>query len=167
MGGIIGAVLVSAPITRGVLARAKRLRGRRLWLMLPNDLLEDAVRFHGHLGPFLVLGLRAGLLATEYLGKSYFELKARVETASHPPQSCFIDGVQFASGCTTGKCNLTVEVGSNVSAEFIRGERGIRLAVQDNILRALDNLSSEEQVEKMSSELIRKPDDEVFVIRRD
>jgi formylmethanofuran dehydrogenase subunit E len=135
--------------------------------MLPNGLLEDAVRFHGHLGPFLVLGLRAGLLATKHLGKSYFELRARVETTPHPPRSCFIDGVQFASGCTTGKCNLVVEAGSNVSAEFIRGEQSISLAVQDNILRVLDHLSSEEQVEKVSRELIKKADDELFVIRRD
>ncbi len=134
--------------------------------MLPDGLLEDAVRFHGHLGPFLVLGLRAGLLATEHLGRSYFELKARVETAPHPPRSCFIDGIQFASGCTTGKCNLVVESGSNVSAEFIRGEQRISLTVQDNVLRVLDDLSSEEQVEKMSRELIKKADDELFVIRR-
>jgi formylmethanofuran dehydrogenase subunit E len=143
------------------------LMDRRSWSMLSNDLLEDAIRFHGHLGPFLVLGLRAGLIATNYLGRSYFELKARVETAPHPPRSCFVDGIQFTSGCTTGKSNLAIEAGSNVSAMFIRGERSIAVAVQDHVLRLLDHLSSNEQVEKVSRELIEKADDELFTIRRD
>jgi formylmethanofuran dehydrogenase subunit E len=140
---------------------------RRSWSMLSNDLLEDAIRFHGHLGPFLVLGLRAGLIATNYLGKSYFELNARVETALHPPRSCFIDGIQFTSGCTAGKGNLAIEAGSNVSSIFIRGERSIAVGVQDHVLRLLDHLSSNEQVEKVSRELIEKADDELFTIRRD
>jgi len=71
--------------------------------MLPDKLLEGAVQFHGHLGPFLILGLRAGLLGIDYLGKDYFELKAKVKTTLHPPRSCIIDGIQFISGCTTGK----------------------------------------------------------------
>ena len=133
--------------------------------MLPNDLLEGAVKFHGHLGPFLILGLRAGLLGTEYLGKDYFELKAKVGTALHPPHSCFIDGVQFASGCTTGKSNLEVEASDKVSVEFIRSERRISIVVRNDVLKALDQLT-EKQAETASEEMMRKTDEELFLIQR-
>jgi formylmethanofuran dehydrogenase subunit E len=133
--------------------------------MLSKNLLESAVEFHGHLGPYLVLGLRAGLLGTKYLGKSYFELKATVETDAHPPRSCFIDGVQFSSGCTTGKGNLKVKAGCNVSVEFVRSERRIYLIVKDDILGAVDHLASEKEIESLSQKILEKTDEELFLIK--
>lgn len=135
--------------------------------MLSNGLLEGAVSFHGHLGPFLVLGLRAGLIGVGYLGKSYFELRATVETGIQPPRSCFIDGIQFASGCTTGKCNLQVVTDNDVSVEFVRGERRIRITIRDNILRDMNHLSSEEQVERFSREILEKTANELFLVEKE
>ena len=134
--------------------------------MLGNDLLEGAVRFHGHLGPFLILGLKAGLLGIDYLGKDYFELSAKVETALHPPRSCFIDGIQFASGCTTGKGNLEVKAGDGVSVEFVRGEKCISMVVRNDVLRALDQITSEKQAEITAREILQRTDEELFLIRR-
>jgi hypothetical protein len=68
--------------------------------------LAAAARFHGHLGPWLALGLKAGLQARRELGVSPFELTARVYCPSRPPHSCFVDGVQVGSGCTLGKGNI-------------------------------------------------------------
>jgi formylmethanofuran dehydrogenase subunit E len=133
--------------------------------MLGNDLLEAAVKFHGHLGPFLILGLRAGLLGIDHLGKDYFELKAKVEVAPHPPRSCFIDGVQFSSGCTTGKDNLEIKASDGVSVEFIRGSQRIAIVVRNDILNVLDKLT-EKQAETASIELRQKSDDELFLIKR-
>ena len=134
--------------------------------MLGNDLLEGAVRFHGHLGPFLILGLRAGLLGVDYLGKNYFELSAEVETTLRPPRSCFIDGIQFASGCTTGKGNLQVKAGDGVSVVFVRGEQCISLEVKNDVLTALDQITSEKQAEITAREILQRTDDELFLIRR-
>ncbi len=134
-------------------------------MMLSNNLLEAAIEFHGHLGPYLVLGLRAGLLGTKYLGKSYFELKAMVVTDAYPPRSCFIDGVQFTSGCTIGKGNLEVKVGCNVSVEFVRSERRIHLIVKEDILGAVDHLASEKEVETLSQKILEKTDEELFLIK--
>jgi len=130
--------------------------------MLPNDLLEGAVKFHGHLGPYLILGLRAGQIGVNHLGRSYLELRAVVETDGHPPRSCFIDGIQFASGCTTGKTNLETRVGHSVSVEFMRGDRRINVTVKEDILRVLDQLTSEQQVETKSREILGKSDNELF-----
>ena len=133
--------------------------------MLPNDLLEGAMKFHGHLGPYLILGLKAGLIGVAHLGKSYFGLRAVVETDGHPPRSCFIDGIQFASGCTTGKANLEAKVGYNVSVQFMRGDRRINIVLKEDILGTLEQLTSERQVEAKSREVLSKSDTELFRVR--
>ncbi|MDI9643307.1 MAG: hypothetical protein QXF06_01085 [Archaeoglobaceae archaeon] len=38
-------------------------------------LIASASRFHGHSGPFLALGIRAGMRAIEFLGYNPFEMK--------------------------------------------------------------------------------------------
>ena len=133
---------------------------------LTNDLVDEAVKFHGHFGPFLILGLRAGLIGINYLGKNYFELKAAVVTSPKPPRSCFIDGIQFVSGCTIGKGNLEIENSKEVSVIFTRAERKISLTVKDAILKTLDQLTSEEQVEVSGKEILQKTDKDLFLIER-
>jgi formylmethanofuran dehydrogenase subunit E len=135
--------------------------------MLSNDMLEGALRFHGHFGPFLILGLRAGTVGTAYLGKDYFKLSAKVETASHPPRSCFIDGIQFSSGCTIGKGNIELKTGEGVSVEFIKGEHNISVLVKDDILTTLSQMNSYTQAETIGRELLKKTDEELFLIRRE
>ena len=134
---------------------------------LTNDLVDEAVKFHGHFGPFLILGLRAGLIGINYLGKNYFELKATVATNLHPPRSCFIDGIQFVSGCTTGKGNLEIKNSKEVSVMFTRSESKISLTIRNAVLNTLDQSMSEKQVEIFGKELKQKTDDELFLINRD
>ena len=134
--------------------------------MLSDNLLEDAVKFHGHLGPYLILGLKAGLLGIEYLGKNYFELNAKVETASQPPRSCFIDGIQFTSGCTTGKDNINLKISEMVSVEFTRGNHSISIIVKNEILKILDQITSDIQVETIGKELLQKTTEELFLITK-
>ena len=139
---------------------------RAVIILLPNDLLEGAVKFHGHLGPFLILGLRAGLIGTDYLGKDYFVLKATVETSPSPPRSCFIDGIQFSSGCTVGKGNIEIKASNDVSVEFVRGNRKISLMIRDAILDALAKMSTEKQADTASRDVLQKTDEELFLIKR-
>ncbi|MCX5710376.1 MAG: formylmethanofuran dehydrogenase subunit E family protein, partial [Candidatus Omnitrophica bacterium] len=69
--------------------------------------LKEAVNFHGHLGPYLVLGLKAGEMALRKLGcKKYFGLEVKVFGALKKPKSCFIDGLQLSTGATYGKGNI-------------------------------------------------------------
>ncbi len=76
-----------------------------------DEIVERAVLLHGHVGPFLVVGIRMGLLALELLEHpGYFGLSAESEAGSTPPVSCLNDGVQIGSGCTTGKGNLITNV---------------------------------------------------------
>jgi hypothetical protein len=85
-----------------------------------SDLLTAAARFHGHLGPWLVLGLKAGSYARKKLKASPFELNARVFCPAGTPHTCFVDGVQFSSGCTMGKGNISHHRADGCWVEFTR-----------------------------------------------
>ncbi len=72
-------------------------------------MIEQGILLHGHLGPYLVAGIRMGLLALRLLNSSgYFGLSAESEAGRTTPLSCLNDGVQIGSGCTAGKGNLHV-----------------------------------------------------------
>ena len=58
--------------------------------------LKEAEKFHGHLGPWLILGVRAGEFALKKLRcKKFFDIEVKVRGASEKPRSCLIDGLQF------------------------------------------------------------------------
>lgn len=70
--------------------------------------------FHGHLGPYVVIGYRMGVVALDELeSEGHFGISAEVHILLEPPSSCLIDGVQIGSGCTLGKRNIEIfeEVG--------------------------------------------------------
>lgn len=74
-----------------------------------DELIERGIHLHGHLGPFLIAGIRMGLLGLELLDSSgYFGIEAESETGTITPLSCLTDGVQIGSGCTLGKGNIQV-----------------------------------------------------------
>ncbi|OYT43369.1 hypothetical protein B6U84_06045 [Candidatus Bathyarchaeota archaeon ex4484_40] len=105
-----------------------------------EELLREAVRFHGHLGPFLALGLKAGLYAVEVLGRDPFKMKAVVGTEPRPPRSCFVDGVQITTGCTMGKRNITLKEGGGLSVLFSKEELRLFLKVKDLLKRSVQSL---------------------------
>ncbi len=72
-------------------------------------MIERGTHLHGHLGPYLVAGIRMGLLALRELrSPGYFGLRAESEAGRTTPLSCLNDGVQIGSGCTVGKGNLRI-----------------------------------------------------------
>ncbi len=75
--------------------------------------------FHGHLGPYVVAGLRLGRYALARLrADPHFGVEAEVHCPDRPPPSCVMDGIQFASGCTLGKRNIRHHVAEGVTARF-------------------------------------------------
>lgn len=79
-----------------------------------NDLIKTGVVFHGHLGPFLVVGIRMGIIALNELNSGgYSDIDALVETGTTPPISCLIDGIQVSTGCTLGKGNIQAIANKN------------------------------------------------------
>jgi formylmethanofuran dehydrogenase subunit E len=103
--------------------------------MLTPRVLKQAAAFHGHLGPWLVLGLKAGAYARRRLAASPFELHARVFCPAGTPYTCFVDGVQFSSGCTMGKGNISHHRAAGCWVEFTRRNKPgrLRLALRPEV----------------------------------
>jgi len=144
-----------------------------------DRLLRAATAFHGHLGPWLALGLRAGLRARRKLGADPFRLRAVARCPGRTPWSCLLDGVQFGSGCTLGKGNIRHVPASRVTVEFervkarTRGrmpgpapvEARLRLELRPEVWTELNLTSArgEAEVTRLGREIYRRPFGRLFV----
>lgn len=131
---------------------------------ISDELIEDAVRFHGHLGPFLVLGVKAGLLANAVLGKNHFRTRAIVITDPSPPHSCFADGVQFVTGCTMGKRNIKLMKGDGVSVLFLKEGKRLRLRLKNEVLNFARGVPFGEESRRAALSLLDKSIPELFEV---
>lgn len=83
--------------------------------------VEKAVDFHGHLGPFLVIGIRMGVIGLRELEVKKGDPKLHVAMTTKPsvPFSCTIDGIQAITRCTVGNRKLNLQDSSgDISAKF-------------------------------------------------
>lgn len=133
-----------------------------------TGLLDRAVEFHGHGGPFMVVGLRMGLAALRRLdARGWFDLRCRAELRGGPPGSCVIDGIQCSTGCTMGKHNIDVEEREGVAAEFTKSGGHLRIALRREVLERIRGAlaeGGEEPVKSLMAELIKAPEAELFEI---
>ncbi len=87
--------------------------------------------FHGHLGPFVVAGWRAGWYAVEQLqGRRHFGMHVVLRCPPRPPPSCLADGLQFSTGCTFGKRNIELTPSDDISIEFTNTDTGRALVLR-------------------------------------
>lgn len=98
------------------------------------------------------------------LGKDYFKTTAIVETDPSPPGSCFVDGVQFVTGCTMGKGNIKLRKGKNTSVLFLKDSRRLRLRLKDKVLESIKKISSEKEPRKVALDLFERPVSELFEV---
>ncbi len=82
--------------------------------------LSQVVQFHGHLGPAVVAGARIGMIGLKAAkAKGYFDVEVICEgPLAKPPQACFLDGIQVATGATTGKRTLTWVPGEQLAVRI-------------------------------------------------
>ncbi|TRZ48497.1 hypothetical protein D4Q80_03800 [bacterium] len=105
--------------------------------------LKEGIKFHGHLGPYLVLGILAGELAVKLLAaKKYFGLKVEVWGATEKPKSCLIDGLQLSTGATYGKGNIEKKEGRRIRILFrnFKNNKKISVSLKTDLLKKLDSL---------------------------
>jgi len=124
--------------------------------------LKDLARFHGHLGPYIVLGYKMGRFIFENVCKNPFAVKALVFCSGQTPKSCLADGIQLGSGCTFGKRNIEIEISDDVYAEFTVSDKVYRLKPYP--LKEIDkeNKDYELEIEKMSEEIYYMENSELF-----
>lgn len=97
--------------------------------------VENAVELHGHLGPFLVIGVRMGIAATEFLKSESHNrnMKVQVELPLRTPFSCILDGIQVTTHCTLGNQRLKVKKSpGRISARFASTDSDKALAITVN-----------------------------------
>lgn len=116
----------------------------------------EAVRFHGHSGPLLALGYKAGKYAMERLKpQKMLDIKCSVKTIEKKPYTCIIDGIQCSTYCTVGKGNIKIEGISDERVEitFRCKEREVMLTLKPRILkRTLEPEDLEKEAKRVNEE---------------
>lgn len=135
-----------------------------LFNITKNYTTQDLAAFHGHLGPFIVLGYRMGRYARDHFCDDPFSLKAVVHCSGTPPESCVVDGVQLGSGCTLGKRNIEIVTSPEVRCEFACNGRTLILTPRPYTPPSRDLPHYEAEIEHFAEELFHKPDSELFSI---
>jgi len=136
-------------------------------------LLFEAADLHGHLGPFLALGVRTGLAGLRELNTGPAETKLRVTVMLKydVPFSCMLDGVQTVTRCTVGNKRLSWKDSEQMSAVFTvqdnsRVEVIINSAAIQELSRKLADNPSEETVRKLALHIASRPEKDLLSIKR-
>lgn len=138
--------------------KTREINVRRLKI---EEVIERGIEFHGHLGPFLIAGIKMGHLALKELNsKGHNELRVLIETGTKPPLSCLVDGIQISTGCTTGKGNLKVIDKKKMRATFSKEKKSIEIELRAEILRMIDE--EKDSYEETAKRLIDMPEEEIF-----
>ena len=138
-----------------------------------TSLIKKAIDFHGHLGPFLVIGVRMGSLAKRILNLNAEESNKLRVTARLPlltPFSCILDGIQATTQCTVGNQKLRIE---NSQAKVIvyfeqqNLDKGLRIYVNPKIIKELkDRYSEGASNEELAREIAFTPESQLFTIEK-
>ena len=136
-----------------------------------TSILEKAADFHGHLGPFLVIGVRAGLVGLNRVGITKGD--TLVVTASVPiriPFSCILDGLQISTNCTVGNQRLSVRNSDEIQVTFERKGNGRKVVVTLNRStfsklksQLLQENLSDREVRELAWKVASMPKDKLFI----
>ena len=127
--------------------------------------LTEAIRFHGHLGPYLVLGILMGKYALRNLkAKKYFGLEIKVKGADKKPRSCLIDGLQLSTGATFGKGNIKKLSGKHIQVLFynLNNKRKLALSLKDSLEFKLGKLKNHQDSEVFAERIYKTSYNKLF-----
>jgi len=127
---------------------------------LPEE-LDLLKRFHGHLGPYAVVGYRMGAIAKDKLEG---RLKAVAFTGSQPPLSCIVDGVQFSSSCTMGKGNISIQEAGEAKVQFLSERYLMEIRLRDEVKTRIDESTTKETEELIALGLYDEPENNLFTV---
>lgn len=120
-------------------------------------LLLKAKEFHGHICPFVAIGIRMSVLAMEKLGIEENKMASVGEDilAIVECNNCLADGVQVATGCTFGNNSLIyLDLGKNALTLVRRKDwKGVRVYVD---AESVKKYFSEEALELFEKVIVRR-----------
>ena len=145
-------------------------------MSIPTDLtstIEYARKIHGHVGPFLVIGLRMGIAAKKALDISDAEqthLRAQVTVPLNPPFSCLLDVVQVSTTCTIGNQRLQFEDKKTIQATFQSENRSkkVKISLNQQFWERLEQKRAQDKLdEAFAWELAKLPESHLFSITQE
>lgn len=138
--------------------------------MNQKQLIDQLIQFHGHLGPYLVLGYRMGMIGLrETKTKKYFGLRVEVKCPAKPPERCLVDGLQFATGATYGKANICVTKFTDTITVLVKNnttKKGVKIAFDPKWYREFKKklVPDEEQMHLLSYNILKASENKLFRI---
>lgn len=138
-----------------------------------ESIIRDAVKLHGHLGPFLVIGVRMGTVAKRILASSGNKdslSRVVVKVPLRTPYSCILDGIQIVTKCTIGNQRLKVEDSpEEITAEFQAQDANNTLILSTNprIIGEIENAFSRGTTnEELAERIASAAEEQLFELKR-
>jgi formylmethanofuran dehydrogenase subunit E len=126
-----------------------------------KSIIKKAVSFHGHLGPFLIIGIKMGLIAKRKLkSRSHFDMYVIAMTGTKPPISCIVDGIQISTGCTLGKGNIKVLSKYQPKAIFVKNRKKLKIELKKDVFKLINKGKSKKIIDR----IIKSNDKKLFNI---
>lgn len=136
-------------------------------------LIKNAAKLHGHLGPFLVIGVRMGDAARSYLDvddSSCRRLQASIRTPLSTPFSCVIDGIQASTTCTVGNQRLKIENSAKeITASFTlqSTNKAMKILVNREVVEDLiKEMSKGANPEQLAIKIAHMQEEQLFVLEK-
>jgi len=131
--------------------------------------IYNAQKLHGHLGPFLVIGVRMGKLAETNLNinvteNSKLEVSAKVPLVT--PFSCILDGIQTTTQCTVGNQRLKMENSQKeIAADFKLPDNTMTVSVNQQVVDELmSKISEGASNEELAWEIASMSENRLFTV---
>lgn len=129
-------------------------------LRVTDNLIDRAIKIHGHFGPFLMIGLRMGLLAKVLLKGEISSCE--VYSLKEKPPYCTIDGLRTVVGE-----NLKWNIGDGIKAVFHgNSDKSVEISVKKEIIENYRNVRWEE-CESKALEILSKNHETLFEVKYD
>jgi len=144
-----------------------------------HDALKRAENAHGHLCPFLALGVRTSLVGLRELETNGNNEDLRVALMLQNPASypCLLDGIQLTTGCTIGNKKLRLlNSPQGITARFeLPNKETVTVAVKsasfnklaDKMSKVMSGKVTSEEFEQLVSLVVSMPEEELFTVKRE
>lgn len=127
---------------------------------------KEAVKFHGHCGPFLAIGYRIGKFARKkFNSKGIMDISCVVKLPNKKPFSCVVDGIQCSTGCTFGKGNIKLKPMKNGVHVIFKNKDG-NILIMKLCSEILEYALNCKKPEFSAYQILKKPITEIVEIHR-
>jgi len=136
----------------------------------PRDWWQAMQDYHGHVGPWNVLGYRIGQRALKEFGEHWgaHTLDITCHTPLRTPYSCMADGLVIGTGNTIGRLDIRLaEVADRsairVTIRRIADRKTLLFTPHDTFLAKIEKVTPE-TLDSLARECADLPDEQLFVV---